>query len=275
MVDDEFCQYVRDLDNLCISKESNRIRVWGYRAGENQVSLLGFSFHFFGNWETYSEEKLCNLRSLGYLAKISKKPLLWLGETDCRWDKNMGKVEIGVVEYNDGSINTSLNRINVSECESYIQNVFGTSYSIFGTQKEVNVRSNSFQDWGRVYLPTDYVPNDIDILTVNNKEEPTAFIEVKRSDYGKPPRKKPVIDWYPFKNEWRNYLLQLITCKKTGILPIIIQHKKEPVEDNSLVGYYLIKEIDSTKREWMDFDREIIEAAEAKNRLKDMRDWNA
>ncbi|WP_167769477.1 hypothetical protein, partial [Thermococcus sp. GR7] len=158
--------------------------------------------------------------------------------------------------------------IDVSKFEGFLQNCFGTSYQEFGTTKKSHSAPSPFRLWGRRYLPTAYIPLDIDILISNNQNIPRVLVEIKRTD------KIPVREWKPFNEDWRQYLVYLTLTREISMEFILInqEYKKNlsiRISDDTEIGWYLMKSVrpPSSNSSPYDYDREIITAKEARKRL--------
>jgi hypothetical protein len=138
---------------------------------------------------------------------------------------------------------------------SVIQSSFGTQFQTHGTRKAVNIRTaDAFHRLARESLPEEYVRIDIDGLVVDEKNIPKRMIEVKRSFI-------EVHKWKPWKDDLRNYQLELSLARQANIDFWTLYHKKNiHVDDNTLVGVFKIKRISPEKLEWILYDFNIYKA---------------
>lgn len=234
---DEFIQYTRQ--GIHASTEGNMLRMWGEfgEYGDDVVFPLALSYHWPDFWDNLTpgedeRPRSTLLESLATLANEAGIPLLWFGESSINWRDGMGEVEIGEILYNgDGTFNVNLELVSISELESSIQDLLGTQYSKKGASKPKNKSLNSFQEYTREYLPTALVIQDIDIITDRGPGEPTALVEIKRTNAS--PK-----SWTPYSNDWPNYYLQIALAKAGGIEPLLINHQKSIVAGDKVGFYY-------------------------------------
>jgi len=261
---DEFGNYIEEEDNLHVSDDSGYIIVWGEKT-DGEINLLGLSYESSYLWDNKLNDIMGKkINAVQNLSDLLGLPLFWVGKEDFE----NKELEIDVIKNNLDDFEPS--RFHVNEANDQIQGILGTDYEVSGASKEVNVSlADAYHKWTRNFLPSKYVKIDIDILAVNNENRPTGFIEIKRT--GQAPNR-----WTPWKDDLENYMIQFQTSCEANLKPIIIHHqyvernKLGEINDESDIGYYKIKDMNPKGSPWMDYDKEIITASEARERLNNL-----
>lgn len=270
---DEFVQYTRQ--GIAASTEGNMIRMWGEfgEYGSDEVHPTGISYHYPDTWKELTpgedeQPRVAKLETLATIAAAADIPLIWFGEHNISWREGTGTVEIGELSYNgDGTFDADLEIVDITNLESKIQNLLGTSLDVTGAYKPENQTINSFQAYTREYLPTAYVIQDFDLLVESNPGEPAAIIEIKRT------RKDPA-SWTPYANDWPNYYLQISLAEAAKVEPLLINHKKEFVDNEKVGFYYNLERPDNPNTDFdekfLNWDKKIISASEARENLRNI-----
>jgi len=255
--EDEFTKYTKGSRTLHISEKNSFMIVWG-ETTEKTVNLLGLSFDSRYLWDEYRDKG--DMEKLKALINLSNKldlPIFWVGKEE--FDEN--QLELGVLPNAIDKFDPNL--YDLAKAREEIQDILGSSYESDGTSKDVNVRlANGYHKWTRDNLPSKYTKIDIDILTVDDENNPTGFVEIKRSYSPE--------SWTPYKDDFINYVLQFRTSDKADLTPIIVQHEKQSINDDSTIGYYVIKNINTDDPDWMDYDKTLISASEAKEKIEEL-----
>jgi hypothetical protein len=145
-----------------------------------------------------------------------------------------------------------------------IEGFFDTNLGSIGTAKPVNKSTSDwFHVWTRANLPTDYVKANIDGLVLTEEGKPAILLETKRSFVESS-------IWRPYQADSRNYYLQDLLAKKTGLNFWTIYHRKGiPVSDASDVALFIVFDIALNKREWISCRQFNIKAAEVVKMLNE------
>lgn len=221
---DAFAEYCNASSaDFKISEYGEQFRVFGRQDGE--VEPIGISYHRPVNWNDLNRGEIeGNLNPIIRLADMAGVPAIWIGETNPKWESNSGQVEFGVFGDSVDSFVQEPDSIPLASLEERIQATFGTGFDELGVTKGLNVGSvDDFQDWGRKHLPTNYLPQDIDLLATADSR-PIAWIELKRSnfDFGR----YTFTDWLPFNNDINNFKLQTSLHEESGVRPLAVHQKK-------------------------------------------------
>ncbi len=258
-MDSNFDEYLSSEEHVHVSTDEKAMLVWGEEAGLNDASLLGFTYNYPGEFESF--DKTDELRMMQKFAHGNDVPLLWIGKG--RFDS--GKLEVGQVTGEpDGTLHADLEWLNLDHAASKLQEYFGTDYDRMGTSKAKNKRTaGGFHDWSRTNLPNSFKKQDFDIVITSDGVTPKYLIELKRSYID-------IEEWTPFKDDLRNYVLQETSAKGADAIPLIAYQNKEAIVDDSMMTLFKINNIDPNAggSDWYSTDREnSINAAEFKRRL--------
>lgn len=269
---DEFVQYT--YGGVHASTEGNMLRMWGEfgEYGEDQVHPTGISFHWPDSWDEFTPgeseaPRVSKLESLAKIAERAEIPLIWFGEHKISWRSGTGSVEIGTLHRSDdGTFDTELELVEISDLEPKIQDLLNTDLSIDGgVYKPENKTTNSFQDYTRQYLPRAYIIQDFDIFVEESPGEPAALVEIKRT-------RARSNNWTPYSNDWPNYYLQLNLASESDIKPLLIHHEKQLIDGEQVGFYYNLSRPQTPDTdedtEFLEWEREIMSASEARQRLR-------
>lgn len=259
MMSSNFDEYLSPEERIHISTDDKAMLVWGEASGSNDASLLGFTYNYPGEFEYFTETD--ELQMMQKFAHSNDVPLLWIGKG--RFDS--GKLEVGeVTEQSNGELGVNREWIDLDRAASRIQEYFGTDYDQMGTSKAKNKRTaGGFHDWSRSNLPERFKKQDLDIVVTSDGVEPQYLIELKRS----------YIDldgWTPFKDDLRNYVLQVTSATGADAIPLIAYQNKEAINDGSMMTLFKIDNINpnASGSNWISTVREnSITAAEFRRRL--------
>lgn len=259
MMSSNFDSYLSSQERIHISTDEKAMLVWGEASDSNDATLLGFTYNYPGEFEYFTETE--ELQMMHNFAHSNDVPLLWLGKG--RFDS--GKLEVGkVTEQSDDELHVDREWLDLNRAASRLQTYFGTDYDQMGTSKAKNKRTaGGFHDWSRANLPEQFKKQDLDIVVTSDGVKPQYLIELKRS----------YIDldgWTPFKDDLRNYVLQVKSATGADTVPLIAYQNKETINDDSKMTLFKINKVnpDASGSNWISTDREnSITAAEFKQRL--------
>lgn len=255
----DFDEYLTGEENTYVSTDEEAMLVWGKEKGTNDADLLGFSYNSPRSFDEITDDG--KLEMLAHLADRNDVPLLWIGKRQF----HNGELELGTVELqSDGAAKADAERINLADAAAEIQRLFGTEYDEMGTAKEKNKRTaGGFHDWSRESLPRSYKKQDLDIVVTSDTAEPRYIIELKRSFIER-------TNWTPYRDDLRNYVLQVKSADGADAIPLIVYQNKEDITDHSEVTLFRINDVnpDAGGSNWIDTDRKNnLSAEEAKRRL--------
>ena len=254
-----FDGYLSSKERIHTSTDEKAMLVWGEASGPKDASLLGFTYNYPGEFEYFTE--IDELQMMQKFASGNDVPLLWIGKG--RFDSEM--LELGQVsEQSGGELRVDPEWLDLDRATSRLQEYFGTDYDRMGTSKAKNKRTaGGFHDWSRANLPERFKKQDLDIVVTSDGVEPQYLIELKRSYIG-------LDGWTPFKDDLRNYVLQVKSATGADAVPLIAYQNKEIIDDDSEMTLFRIDNIDpgAGGSDWISTDREnSITAAEFKQRL--------
>jgi hypothetical protein len=241
-----------------VSTDQEAMLVWGEKNGRHNAELLGYSLNSPVNYSSYT-----NGEKLSMFAKIAQEnnlPLLWVGKEQMKG----GILELGEITLRGGNLVTNLTEISLNKASDVIQDYFDTSYGVMGTDKAKNKRTaGGFHDWSRDNLPKDYTKQDLDLIVTSDGVDPTFIIELKRSYID-------IYKWTPYRDDLRNYVLQVNSAEGAGAVPVIVFQNKESISDSTSVTLFRINDVapNASGSNWIDTDREnSLPAVEVKRRL--------
>lgn len=259
MMSSNFDEYLSSEERVHMSTDEKAMLVWGEASGSNNASLLGFTYNYPGEFEYFT--KTDELQMMQKFARGNNVPLLWIGKG--RFDS--GKLEVGqVTDKPDGTLHVNREWLDLDRAAAKLQEYFGTDYDRMGTSKAKNKRTaGGFHDWSRANLPERFKKQDLDIVITSDGVTPKYLIELKRSYIN-------LDGWTPFKDDLRNYVLQVTGAQGADAVPLIAYQNKERINDDSMMTLFKINNIDPNAggSNWISTDRENgINAAEFKRRL--------
>ena len=260
-----FDEYLSSEERIHTSTDDKAMLVWGKASGPNDASLLGFTYNYPTDFEHFTEND--ELHMMQKFAHSNDVPLLWIGKG--RFDSGM--LEVGeVTEQSGGELRVNREWLDLDHAASRLQDYFGTDYDQMGTGKAKNKRTaGGFHDWSRENLPKQFKKQDLDIVVTSDGVQPLHLIELKRSYID-------LSGWTPFKDDLRNYVLQVKSATGADAVPLIAYQNKESINNDSKMTLFRINNInpDGSRSNWISTDRENrITAAEFKRRLleRDLR----
>ncbi len=242
---DDFDDYIAGEQTIHVSTDEDALLVWGEGEGAS-ASLLGFSYNTSTPFNEVASEP--RVQMMKRLSEENDVPLVWIGTSSIE----SGSLDLGVVKDGaNGSLSLDGDQVDLVDAPARIQSLFGTDYDTMGTGKGKNKRTaGGFHDWSRENLPREFKKQDLDIIVTSDGIEPLYIVELKRSYID-------LDEWTPWRDDLRNYVLQVQTASGIGAVPVIVYQNKEAITDDSRVTLFRIDDLSpQSSTGWIDTTRE-------------------
>lgn len=250
---DEFLLYLKAKikDRLIISFNNTDLLLWGTRT-ENDVKLLGLTLNIgTRNLRTFKgkiadpENQITNVIEIAHSLSGTSDSTFFAIVYSLSGDDYFV-----VTDPRDPTDWAKSFEAKEAKMPAHIQTFFRTKLKTKGTAKAVNkATSDWFHAWARANLPLEYVRVNIDGLILDKGQRPSILLETKRSFYN-------VDSWQPWQADARNYYLQSLLAKKSGLRFWTVYHKKGiTVNDKTRIALFIISKVSLDAIKWITYRR--------------------